>query len=63
MKLLRGITHLHVHGIRPPVTKETLACVFKALPALQVGGLIMYDTMLIRAAPTFLLAGQHVLLM
>ena len=36
MKLLRGLTILHIHGISPPVSTTHLDSMFSALPALQV---------------------------
>ena len=36
VKLLRGLTNLHLHGVSPPVTADNLNSLFSALPALQV---------------------------
>ena len=36
MKLLRGLTKIHIHGVSPPVTADNLNSLFSALPALQV---------------------------
>ena len=39
VKLLRGLTNLHLHGVSPPVTADNLNSLFSALPALQVPAL------------------------
>jgi hypothetical protein len=36
VKLLHGLTMLHIHGVSPPVTADNLNSLFSALPALQV---------------------------
>ena len=36
LKLVDGLTKLHIHGVSPPVVPDNLNSLFSALPALQV---------------------------